>query len=104
MARLNGQRLDSARAVCLLRRTAHHGQEILSEDQWAMVRSSYRLTARELDCVRTLFDTGHRPYIAAVLGVSVHTVDTHLSRAYVKVGVEDRGDLILAVIDHVAPT
>ena len=58
------------------------------------------MTARELQVVRGLFDTSHLPQVAAALGVSVNTVKTHVRHAYAKIGVDDRGDLILTLVRH----
>ena len=80
---------------------AHLGQQTFSDADWQGLKACYGLTPRELDILRHLFDTSHRPQIAKRLGISVHTVDTHLHRAFVKVGVEERGDLILAFVHRV---
>jgi DNA-binding CsgD family transcriptional regulator len=51
------------------------------------------LTARELD-VATRAATGQpNSEIANGLGISVRTVETHLQRAYAKLGVKRRTDL-----------
>lgn len=81
--------------------TAHLGQRTFSERDWQELKVLYELTPREFDVVRQLFDTGHRPYIASRVDISVHTVDTHLRHAFAKVGVDDRGDLILAFVNQV---
>ncbi len=59
------------------------GRSILMEMAWAAAPS---------------FDTRHRTEIAQMLGVTVHTADSHLRNAYAKLCVEDRGGLILRCI------
>lgn len=76
----------------------HQGRRTLTDAEWADARAAFGLTPRELEVVQCEYDTGHRHYIATMLGISVKTVDTHLRRAFEKIGVEDRGDLILALI------
>lgn len=74
---------------------SHPGRDILAAQEWSIVRRVGSLTARQLEVVQASFDTPYRPEIAQMLGVSVHTVDFHLQNAYAKLGVEDRGALML---------
>ena len=79
----------------------HGGQRALSEEDWAWIAEIFGLTPRELDVTRCQFDTGHLRYMAQMLGISLNTVRTHLKRAHKKIGVEDRGDLILTILERV---
>lgn len=51
------------------------------------------LTARERDVARLAADGDSNAEIARRLGISVRTAETHLQRAYAKLGVHDRGEL-----------
>jgi DNA-binding CsgD family transcriptional regulator len=72
---------------------------LLKEEAWTAISSSLRLSARELQIVTCVIegrlDTDHE--IARVLGISPHTVHTHLERLYKKIGVASRSHLILRV-------
>ena len=47
-----------------------------------------------------VFDDGTEYAIAADLGISAHTVHTHLERLRHKLGVNDRAGLILRVVEE----
>lgn len=49
-----------------------------------------RLTERERDILRLIFDGKCSNEVAGILCVSKRTVDFHLARAYVKLGVSNR--------------
>jgi DNA-binding CsgD family transcriptional regulator len=72
---------------------------LLTEHAWDAIRSSLRLSVRELQIVTCLveggLDTDHE--IGRVLGISPHTVHTHVERLYKKIGVASRSHLILSV-------
>ena len=72
---------------------------LLKHDAWAAIGASLHLSTRELQIVTCLIegrlDTDHQ--IASVLGISPHTVHTHLERLYKKLDVDSRSHLILRV-------
>jgi len=72
---------------------------ILKADDWAAIGSSLRLSGRELQIVTCLVESGldTDDEIARMLGMSPHTVHTHLERMYRKIGVASRSHLILRV-------
>lgn len=74
---------------------------MLTDTQWADARAAFGLTPRVFDVVQCAFDTGHRPYIARALGIALKTVDMHLGEAFRKIRVDDRGDMILAILARV---
>ncbi|MFQ3550186.1 MAG: helix-turn-helix transcriptional regulator [Armatimonadota bacterium] len=49
-----------------------------------------KLTERELEILRLIFDGKCSNEVAQTLGVSKRTIDFHLARAYVKLGVSNR--------------
>ena len=74
------------------------GSRIFSEREWAKIGRSLKLSGRELQLVRGMFDDSTDFAIAADLGISPHTVHTHCKRSYRKLGVTDRAELILRVM------
>jgi DNA-binding CsgD family transcriptional regulator len=74
------------------------GAALLSESAWQAIAGSLRLSGRELDVVRAIFDGQKESAIAAHLGVAGRTVHTHVERLYHKLGVNDRTHLALCVM------
>jgi DNA-binding CsgD family transcriptional regulator len=72
---------------------------LLRDDAWAAIGSSLRLSGRELQIVTCLIEArlDTDDAIGRVLGMSPHTVHTHLERLYKKIGVASRSHLILRV-------
>ena len=72
---------------------------LLKDNAWAAIGTSLRLSGRELQIVRCLIQAGldTDDEIGDVLGMSPHTVHTHLERLYKKIGVASRSHLILRV-------
>lgn len=73
------------------------GQAVLSEEHWRAVAASLRLSPREVQIVQAVFDDLKESAIAGRLGISAHTVHTHLERLYRKVGVNSRATMIVRV-------
>ena len=59
---------------------------LLQEDEEVLAR----LTEREREILRLIFDGKSSSEVARVIAVSKRTVDFHLARAYVKLGVANR--------------
>ena len=74
---------------------------MFSEQAWAEVACSLRLSGREREIVRGVFSDDNEFAIAAALGISSHTVHTHFQRLYHKLGVTDRNALILRVVHEI---
>ena len=72
---------------------------LLEDHAWAAIGRSLRLSTRELQIVTCLIEDGldTDDEIGRVLGISPHTVHTHLERLYKKIGVASRSHLILRV-------
>ena len=72
---------------------------LLPEPTWAAIGRSLQLSGRELQIVTSLIE--HRidteDGIGQALGISSHTVHTHLERLYRKTGVASRSHLIVRV-------
>ena len=72
---------------------------LLNERSWAAIGSSLGCSRRELEILTSLIeDRLHtEDQIGRALGISPHTVHTHLERLYKKVGVASRAHLIVRV-------
>ena len=71
---------------------------MFSEQEWEKVARALALTKRELQIVRGVFDDRTEFAIAADLGMSPHTVHTHLDRLHRKLAVHTRSALTLRVM------
>jgi len=61
---------------------------------------SLGLSLREEQIVRAIFDDCTESAIASDLGISPHTVHTHVERLHQKLGVVDRVALVLRVVNE----
>jgi len=73
-------------------------EKIFSDLEWALITQVIPLPPRKLQIVQHLFDGCSDKQIAAALGISVATVRTHLNRLFMRLGVQDRSELILLVV------
>ena len=69
-------------------------------DQTDSTLGGARLTVRELDVLRLLSAGKSNRDIAALLGVSVHTVDRHLANIFGKIGAHNRLEAALFAVSH----
>jgi DNA-binding CsgD family transcriptional regulator len=76
------------------------GAAIFSRQAWAEIGRSLQLSGRELQIVRGVFNDQTEFAIAADLGISPHTVHTHIERLHRKLGVPDRVKLVVRVMDE----
>ena len=76
------------------------GSAMLSNKVWDEVGRSFRLTKRELQIVRGIFDDQTEFAIASDLGISPHTVHTHIERLRRKLAVVDRVAIVLEVLQE----
>src|ERR1051326_1976155 len=93
---LNQKRLNSN----AFRRNIASGSAIFSNRVWDELARNLRFTKRELQIMRGVFDDQTEYAIGADLGISIHTVHTHLERLRHKLGAVDRAALILRVIEE----
>ena len=73
------------------------GRSILAPAQWERLSQSLGLSGRERQIVECMFDDQTEAGIARELGISPHTVHTHLERLHRKLDVASRGALIVRV-------
>jgi DNA-binding NarL/FixJ family response regulator len=89
---IRGRRIWDAREP-----TPHIGRTIFSDEAWQRVTSVLTLSARESEILQAVFDDQKESCIAANLGISSHTVHTHLERIYRKLHVSSRVELVVRV-------
>ena len=70
---------------------------MLNDEQWLGIAVRLSVSQRELQIVRLLFEDEQEKGIADRLGISKHTVHTHLKHLYWKLGVDSRVGLVLRV-------
>lgn len=73
--------------------------EIFSACEWHRLAVALRLSGRELQILRLLFHDQKEFAIARQLGISAHTVHTHLDRLYRKLHVAGRCGALLRVFE-----
>ncbi len=76
--------------------TAGH-VSFLSRREWAIVARRFSLSSRELQIVEYAFDDEKELAMAEMLGISPHTVHTHVERLYRKLGVRSRVELVAKI-------
>ena len=74
------------------------GAALFCERTWTVLAVNLKLSGRELEIVRGIFNDLKEHDIAAELGVSPHTVHTERERLYRKLGIKDRPQLMLRII------
>lgn len=74
------------------------GQQVFGEDDWQLLKDSLRLSCRELQIARAIFDDQKELAIALDLAISPHTVNTYLQRLYQKLSVNSRAQLIVRIV------
>jgi DNA-binding CsgD family transcriptional regulator len=73
---------------------------LFNKGAWTAITRSLNLSKREHQLVRGVFDDCTDLSIAVALGISSHTVHTHFERLHQKLGVANRAQLILRVVDE----
>ncbi|MDX2017388.1 MAG: helix-turn-helix transcriptional regulator [Planctomycetota bacterium] len=74
------------------------GRSLLTQAEWVEVSGALKLSDRETEIVQCVFDDMKERAIATHLGISAHTVHTHLERLYRKLTVSSRCGLVLTVV------
>lgn len=73
------------------------GRLMFSDDHWRLLARSLELSKRQSQIVQAVFDDKKESAIAVHLGISSHTVHTHLERLYRKLGITSRVALVSRV-------
>lgn len=72
-------------------------RSIFPERQWHSLALSLGLSDRELEVLQCIFHDQRERIIAQELGISAHTIHTHLERIYRKLGVRSRCAAVIHV-------
>ena len=78
--------------------TDHPGENLISDAEWAAVKSYSRLSRREGQVCRLLFEGQKRDEIAEELKISPRTVRYHLETLHKKLQISTRVDLVLRMV------
>jgi DNA-binding NarL/FixJ family response regulator len=70
------------------------GRLVFSHEIWRLLARSLGLSERECQIVQALFDDQKESAIGSDLGISQHTVHTHIERLYRKLKVNSRAALV----------
>ena len=76
------------------------GRTIFSDVIWNVIGRRFHLSHREFDIVQAIFDDETEYAISRQLGISRHTVHTHIERLYQKLGVGSRTQLVVCVVSE----
>jgi len=76
------------------------GSAVFSEHAWQEIARSLKLSGRELQIVRGIFDDDTDLGIAQHIGISLHTVHTHVERLHHKLAITNRPQLLLHVMQQ----
>ncbi|MEO0530266.1 MAG: helix-turn-helix transcriptional regulator [Planctomycetota bacterium] len=74
------------------------GHQLFDGPDWEQLGERLALSPRELEIAQGVFDDQLEAAIARRLGISVHTVHTHLGRLYHKLGVSSRVELVVRLV------
>lgn len=85
---------QDARMKCILRLE----RAVFADGEWQEIGRCLRLSPREIQIVRHACEDRKELSIALALRISRHTVHTHLSRVYRKLGVSSRCKLFGVVV------
>jgi DNA-binding CsgD family transcriptional regulator len=76
------------------------GSVMFSDQAWEEIGRSFKLSGRELQVVKDIFDDRTESAIATHYCVSQHTVHTYCERLYHKLAVTGRVKLVLRIVDE----
>lgn len=70
---------------------------IISDDDWRAISDSLELSSRQFEILKHVVDGSDDDVTSEKLGISVHTVRSHIKRIRQKLGVHSRADLVSRV-------
>jgi DNA-binding CsgD family transcriptional regulator len=76
---------------------------MFSAQEWEGIATALSLSQRQLQIIIGIFNDQTESAIAIHLGVSPHTIHTHLNRLYAKLSVHTRAGLILRIMAEGLP-
>lgn len=83
-----------------MKRRKLRGAALLTDHAWSEIGCTLGFTKRELQIVQCVFDNFPKIGIAQRLGISGHTVHTHMNRLFKKLNVTTRTELVLRVVEQ----
>ncbi len=78
--------------------TERPGEDLISDTEWDAIKAYARLSRRESQVCRLLFEGQKRDRIAELLGISPRTVRYHLETLHKKLKVNTRVGLVLRMV------
>ena len=69
----------------------------IKDSRWREIKRILRISPRESEIIRYIMTGEDEALIASRLGISTHTVHTHLERLYIKLKVNSRSQLIVRI-------
>jgi DNA-binding CsgD family transcriptional regulator len=69
----------------------------IQESTWSDIMRLLKISGREAEIIRYIMTGEPDKCIASHLGISTHTVSTHLERLYIKLSVTTRSQLITRI-------
>lgn len=79
---------------------ARPGTLAVSPLAWAEISRSLKLSKRELEVVKSVFDNQTEGAVATELRISEHTVHIHFNRLFRKLGVTTRAQMVLHIVQR----
>lgn len=83
--------------------TAHRTADFVPPEKLAIALADANLTVAEFQVALALFQSPNSEEISDFLGISIHTVNTHLKRIFRKTRLNSKQDLILHVLRRLIP-
>ena len=77
---------------------SHGNGSLFSDQEWSRITESLRLSPRERQVTQGVLEDLKESAIARRLGISRHTVHTHIERIYHKLTVSSRVQLVVRVV------
>ena len=75
------------------------GRRLIQKDEWSAIWNSLRLTKREGEVVKLLFNGGTNEAVARELDIRPRTVRQYVEQIYQKLSVQDRVSLALLIVE-----
>jgi DNA-binding NarL/FixJ family response regulator len=89
---MEAPRLDSTAAGLV--GFAGRASDLLTTDEWRAIAEALRLSPRELQIGQGLLDGLNEVGLGERIGISAHTVHSHVKRMYSKTGARSHGELV----------
>ncbi len=78
---------------------SHPGTRLIEPTEWQPIARQFRLSDRELQVLRLLFEGNTRESVSRILGIRPRTARQYVEQIHGKIGVCDRVELVLRLIE-----